>query len=74
MLLARWSSYADNGHGGNKGLMALVKKEGFSYIKKYFTYTIIENFNQNTDDEYVLKRESYWKNVLKSREFGYNEN
>lgn len=74
MLLARWSSCAANGHGGNKGLHDLVKKEGFDYIKKYFTYTILENYNQNTEDSYVLQRESYWKRVLKSREFGYNEN
>jgi hypothetical protein len=25
-------------------------------------------------DDYVLARESYWKDVLLSRKFGYNEN
>lgn len=74
MLLKRWSDYVNNGHGGNKGLQALIKQEGFDYIKNNFQYTILENFNSRVNDEYVLARESYWKDVLKSREFGYNEN
>ena len=74
MLLARWSSYIYNGHGGNKDLIALVKEKGFDYIKQNFQYTLVENFNSKIDDEYVLKRESYWKEVLQSRKFGYNKN
>ena len=74
MLLARWSSYVYNGHGGNEGLIELIKKEGFEYIKRNFQYTILENFNAKVDDSYVLKRESYWKDVLHSRKFGYNKN
>lgn len=74
MLLARWSSYVSNGHGGNKGLIALVKEKGFDYIKKNFQYTILENFNSREDDDYVLSREKYWKDVLQSRRFGYNKN
>jgi hypothetical protein len=27
-----------------------------------------------TSDEHVLAREGYWKDVLLSREFGYNKN
>lgn len=74
MLLARWSSYVANGHGGNKELKSLVKEKGFDYIKKNFTYAIIENFDEGTPDEYVLKRESYWKEVFDSRKHGYNSN
>lgn len=37
MLLARWSAYANNGHGGNVELVKLVEQEGFDYVKKYFT-------------------------------------
>ena len=73
MLLARWSAYATNGHGGNTRLVQLVKDKGFDYVKKYFTYTILENYNQNTEDSYILEREGYWKQVLRTREFGYNE-
>ncbi len=74
MLLARWGSYINNGHGGNKDLIALVNEKGFDYVKKNFQYTILENFNSRIDDNYVLSRESYWKKVLQSREFGYNKN
>ena len=74
MLLNRWSQYAQNGHGGNVQLKQLVSKEGFDYVKEHFTYTIIENFNKNTNDDYVRSRECYWKDVLKTRQFGYNEN
>ena len=74
MLLSRWKNYIENGHGGNVGLKELVREKGFDYIKKNFQYTIIENFNAKVDDQYVLERESYWKEVLRSREFGYNKN
>lgn len=74
MLLSRWKNYIENGHGGNVGLKELVREKGFDYIKKNFQYTIIENFNAKVDDHYVLERESYWKEVLGSREFGYNKN
>ena len=74
MLLQRWSSYVDNGHGGNKELLALVKSKGFDYVKQYFQYSILENYNAKIDDHIVLKRESWWKEALQSRRFGYNSN
>lgn len=74
MLLARWRTYVFNGHGGNVDLIKLIKEKGFDYIKRNFQYTIIENFDSTVDDKYVLKRESYWKDVLQSRVFGYNKN
>lgn len=74
MLLARWSSYIHNGHGGNEGLIELVQEKGFDYIKDNFQYTILENYNSKVDDKYVLARESYWKEVFQSRKFGYNKN
>lgn len=33
MLLQRWSNYVNNGHGGNKELVALVEREGFDYVR-----------------------------------------
>lgn len=73
MLLQRWSDYASNGHGGNQDLKELVKKEGFDYVKKHFYYSILENYNARMDDDYILGRESWWKNVLCSHKFGYNK-
>lgn len=74
MLLQRWSSYVENGHGGNKALMELVVREGFDYVKENFQYSILENYNARMDDNYILRREAWWKETLRSREFGYNEN
>lgn len=74
MLLQRWSNYVANGHGGNKELVELVKQEGFDYVKKNFQYSILENYNAKTDDKVVLRRESWWKETLQSRRWGYNSN
>lgn len=74
MLLQRWSSYIDNGHGGNVELKALVRDKGFDYVKENFQYSVLENYNARMDDNYILKRESWWKETLCSREHGYNSN
>lgn len=74
MLLQRWSNYVDNGHGGNKELQGLVNEKGFGYIKQNFQYSILENYNARIDDSVVLERESWWKETLQSRKFGYNRN
>lgn len=74
MLLQWWSNYVANGHGGNKELVELVTREGFDYVKMFFQYSILENFNAKVDDRIILKRESWWKETLKSRIFGYNSN
>lgn len=74
MLLQRWSDYISNGHGGNEGLKEVVSTYGFDYVKNNFQYSILENYNARMDDEYILKRETWWKNTLRSREFGLNKN
>lgn len=74
MLLQRWKDYILNGHGGNKELVDLVSKEGFDYVKEYFQYSILENYNAKIDDKVILQRESWWKETLQSRKFGYNKN
>ena len=74
MLLQRWSNYVSDGHGGNEGLKAVVQEHGFDYVKANFQYSILENYNARMDDNYILKRESWWKEALRSREFGYNKN
>ena len=45
-----------------------------NYVEKYFQYSILENYNSKVDKHIILERESWWKEVLKSREFGYNSN
>lgn len=74
MLLQRWKSYIANGHGGNKELIELVNDKGFDYIKQNFQYSILENYNAKVDDNVILARESWWKETLQTRIFGYNSN
>ena len=74
MLLARWSDYIDSGHGGNDGLRELIKKKGLSYASQHFVYSILENYNARVDDQIIMSRESWWKDTLQTRQFGYNRN
>ena len=74
MLLQRWISYVDNGHGGNKLLKEVVKENGFDYIKQNFQYAILENYNAHVDKRIILERESWWKDTLGSKAFGLNAN
>jgi len=74
MLLKRWKEYVETGHGGNKNLIQLVNEKGMDYIQNYFQYSILENYNSTISDEIILERESWWKEVLKTRIFGYNAN
>lgn len=75
MLLQRWKSYVSNGHGGNKELQDIVNTQDFDYIKKYFQYSILENYNSRVDKQIILSRESWWKETLGTRvPFGYNCN
>ena len=74
MLLQRWSNYVADGHGGNKELVELVEHEGFGYVKKHFQYSILENYNAKVDDHIILARESWWKETLLTRVWGYNSN
>lgn len=70
MILGRWRAYVKNGNGGNVGLKQLT----FEHIKKNFKYSILDIYKSTTDDQTIIKRESWWKEILQSRQFGYNEN
>lgn len=80
-ILGRWETYitsgydkneVENGKYPNKELQKLVKKEGLSYIRENFQYSILETFTDDVSDKYIIGRESWWKKALLSREFGYN--
>ncbi len=70
MLLQRWQNYLDSRHGGNNQLKKLPNK----HIEENFKYSILEVFKSTTDDNLILQRESWWKNTLHTRKFGYNDN
>lgn len=71
---ARWSEYVyTNGHGNDCELKQLVESQP-DYAKN-FRFSIIEVFfNKDDTSPYILERESYWKEVFRSRIFGYNDN
>ncbi len=70
MILGRWISYVKTGHGGNIGLKGL----SLDYIKKNFRYSILDIYKSTTDDQIIIERENWWKEILQSRKFGYNQN
>lgn len=70
MILGRWRAYVKNGHGGNSGL----KKLDFNHIKNSFRYSILDIYKSTTNDLTIIERENWWKEVLQSKRFGYNEN
>lgn len=69
----RWESYYLSYHGGNKGLQQLFKEQGKESFEQ-FQYSILETVDVDTPKEEVIAIEFRWKNQLRSKEFGYNEN
>ena len=69
MIWGRWKDYIANGNGGNIELKSL----DFEYIQKNFRYSILEIYKSTTDDDAILERESWWKELLMTRQFGYNK-
>ena len=55
-------------------MIELVERDGIDYIKTNFYYSILENYNAKVDDRVILERESWWKETLQTRIFGYNSN
>lgn len=72
-ILGRWRVYTENGHGGNSELKAILSNKGLIYTKN-FQYSILEVCDLNANKEFVIARESHWKNVLRTRQFGMNKN
>ena len=73
-IWSRWGQYIDNGHGGNKELMEIIAKEDIDYARKNFKFSLLEYRAMKTDDQVIIDREQYWKNVLLSGTYGYNKN
>ncbi|MFC1573766.1 GIY-YIG nuclease family protein [Candidatus Latescibacterota bacterium] len=69
----RWNSYAKTGHGGNKELRVLLREKGKGYAEN-FQYSLLEVCDLSASEDYVIPRETYWKTVLRSREYGLNKN
>ncbi len=72
-LWQRWESYAKTGHGGNAELKNLIRDKSIEYADN-FQYTVLEIADFRSTDEFIIDRESHWKDILLSRQFGYNAN
>ena len=82
-ILGRWEIYINSGYDKNelengtypnKQFRELVKKEGMSYIENNFQYSILETLTDDVLDKDIISRESFWKDVLMTRKYGYNSN
>lgn len=69
----RWCEYAKSGHGGNAELKKLLNKNGADYANN-FQFSILETRSMNAEDDEIIRREAFWKEILLSREFDYNMN
>jgi group I intron endonuclease len=71
-IWSRWACYIGTGHGWNDQLTKLIAAKGMKYARENFQFSILEFRSMRTDDQAIIDREQYWKRVLRSCEFGYN--
>lgn len=69
----RWKFYSRSVHGNN---VALVKELADASPERLLSlsFSILEVMDINATESEVICRESHWKNILLSREFGHNRN
>ena len=72
-IWSRWNCYIGTGHGDTDELTKLIKTKGSTYADN-FKLALLEYRSMKTEDRVIIDRETYWKNVFQSREFGYNKN
>lgn len=72
-IWGRWANYAQNGHGNDKDLMAIINKYP-NYGKENFQWCILETLPLNVLQDFAIDRESLYKEKFGSRVFGYNNN
>ncbi len=73
-IWSRWKCYLGTGHGWNDELTKLIAEQGMAYARSNFKFSLLEIMAMTTSDETVIARECHWKNVLLTREHGYNRN
>ena len=69
----RWAEYATNLHGNNRQLIELKRQFGDVPFENFY-FSILEIADTHSSENEILVRESHWKNVLLTRQFGYNDN
>jgi len=69
-LLGRWRQYANNGHGANRKLMELLKKDPNRVDN--FRFTILQTLPNTLTRNEIIKEEYKYMNKLGSRAHGLN--
>lgn len=77
-IWSRWGDYfSSGGHAGNKLLKKHLsaRNHGVDYARENFQISLLEQASSRDSEQYIIQRESYWKEVLMTRgTFGLNEN
>jgi len=77
-IWSRWGNYfSTKGHAGNKLLKKLLssKRDGLAYARENFQFSLLEQASSRDSEQYIIQRESFWKEVLLTRgKYGHNEN
>lgn len=74
-IWARWAVYVETGHGFADELTKIISQNGIDYARRNFRFSLLEYYSMRVDDNIIINRESYWKEVLLTRgQFGYNKN
>ncbi|NCH73589.1 GIY-YIG nuclease family protein [Cronobacter dublinensis] len=72
-IWGRWKYYFGSGHGGNIGLKEAFGTGNENRLQN-ITFAILEVMDPNAENSEISRRESHWKQILLSREFGHNRN
>jgi hypothetical protein len=77
-IWSRWGNYfTSGGHAGNILLKRLLsnKRNGAVYARENFHFSLLEQASSRDSEQYIIRRESFWKEVLLTRgRYGHNEN
>lgn len=74
-IWSRWAVYIGTGHGFNDELTKIISDYGIDYAIKNFRLSLLEYRSSKIDDNVIIGRESFWKEVSLTRgQFGYNKN
>lgn len=72
-IWGRWKYYFASGHGGNVGLKEAFGTSDETRLQN-MTFAILEVIDFNAEKDEIDRRETHWKEILLSREFGHNRN
>lgn len=72
-IWGRWEYYFGSGHGGNVGLKEAFGTGDLNRLQN-ITFAILEVMDPNAGEGEIDRRETHWKQILLSWEFGHNRN